>query len=253
MTTEGSSPLMDHLREVEANAKVHRAAERAVFEPSPVIEHLLWQVCGAWETIVEQVRFFRYVVAETTPTEAPFVEPDGARLPRHLRRIACDLNLRLPSRSEWTAECKAAKSMRDDLGHMLHFKSIEGTTPDQVVALLRVPYREPDEMTTSDDGHWATHNRKTVVITEQDARAVLAGLKYVNDSIFALRKFGMEFAVRPDDMSTGDVLPILPWWLDDWGPKPGEPDWNPPTMGQLRLRPKAEYDASLPPERRPEF
>lgn len=36
--------MEEGLRQIEAN---HRAAER-LFVPSPVVERLLWQVCGAW-------------------------------------------------------------------------------------------------------------------------------------------------------------------------------------------------------------
>jgi hypothetical protein len=234
-------------RTIEANTK----AAKRLWVPSPVIERLLWQVCGAWETIIEEVRFFHYVLHEDPPTEPPFPHPDGENLARDMRRIARKINLRLPSDTIWTDECKRAKAMSDNLGHMLHFKSIEGKTPDQSVTLLRVPYRALDEMSVSNG--WARHNRVTITITEQDARDALAGLSYVNDCIFAFRKFGMDFAVWPDTMSTDDVLPILPWWLDDWGPKPYEEGWAAPTMRQLRNRPKVEFDASLPPHMRPEF
>lgn len=234
-------------REIQAN---ELAAEQ-VFIPSTVIEHLLWQVCGAWETVVEKVRFLHYTLAEDPPTDPPFIRPDGENIARDMRRIAKKINLRLPSDTIWTTECKRAKAMRDHLGHMLHFKSIEGTSPNQIVTLLRVPYREPDEMTHSDG--WARHNRRTVVITEQDAREALDGLQYVNESIFALHKFGVAFAVWPDDRSIEDVLSIMRWWLDDWGPEPGEPGWTYPTMRQVRILPKVEFDATLPPENRPEF
>lgn len=233
-------------RTIEAN---RRAAER-LFVPSPIIERLLWQVCGAWETVIEEVRFLHYALAEEPPTRPPFVHPDGENVARDMRRIARKINLRLPNDTLWTAECKRAKAMRDNLGHMLHFKSIEGTTPEQAVTLLRVPFREPDEM--SRDGGWVQHRRTTVTITEQEAREVLADLRYVRDSLFALRKFGLEFSHWSDDRSTRSVLGLMMWWLDDWGPEPGEPGWAYPAMGQLRIRPKAEFDASLPPSMRPE-
>ncbi|MDL9947766.1 hypothetical protein QSJ19_19720 [Gordonia sp. ABSL11-1] len=233
-------------RQVQAN---ERAAAR-LFWPSPIIERLLWQVCGAWETVIEEVRFFRYVIEENPPTEPPFVYPDGDNVARDLRRIARWLNIRLPSETEWTAECKRAKAMRDDLGHMLHFTSISGETPNQSVTIRRVPYREPDEMRI--DSGWAMHNRKTVTITEAEAGEVLAGLKYVNDSIFALRKFGMEFSTDPDNDGIRDVLGILPWWLDDWGPRPGEEGWTVPTMRQLRVLPQHDYIETLPESQRPQ-
>ncbi|QKT13236.1 hypothetical protein [Rhodococcus sp. W8901] len=153
-----AATMEEGLRQIEAN---HRAAER-LFVPSLVVERLLWQVCGAWETVIEEVRFFHYALAEEPPTEPPFVHPDGENVARDMRRLARKLNLRLPANTMWTAECKRAKEMRDNLGHMLHFKSITGTTPDQTVTLLRVPFREPDEMST--DGGWAQHNRVTVTI-----------------------------------------------------------------------------------------
>ncbi|WP_341267133.1 hypothetical protein [Gordonia malaquae] len=251
-------------RQVEANE--HAAAR--LFWPSPIIERLLWQVCGAWETVIEEVRFFRYVIAENPPTEPPFVHPDGDNVARDLRRIARWLNIRLPSETEWTAECKRAKAMRDDLGHMLHFTDISGETPSQSVTIRRVPYREPDEMRVEKgsvgrwdhetqtyvperETGWAFHNRKTVTITEGEAREVLAGLKYVNDCIFALRKFGMQFAVYGDSNKIGDVLGILPWWLDDWGPRPGEDGWTVPTMRQLRVIPQHDYIETLPESQRP--
>jgi len=65
---------------------------------------------------------------------------------------------------------------------------MEGSTPNQAVTLLRVRFREPDEMSTS--GGWARHNRTTVTITERDAREVLAGLRYVRDCLSAFRNFG---------------------------------------------------------------
>jgi hypothetical protein len=141
--------------------------------------------------------------------------------------------------------------MRDNLGHMLHFKSIEGTSPNQSVTLLRVSYREPDEMRT--DAGYAMHRRHEVTITEQDARTMLTELHYVFRSIRALHKFGVEFAIWPDTKSIDDVVELMPWWLDDWGPQPGEEGWTAPTMGQLRIVPKAKFDASLPPHMRPEF
>ncbi|MFJ1455182.1 hypothetical protein [Nocardia sp. N2S4-5] len=246
----GTSPRLT-ADEIRRQIRANQQAEERLFVPSPIIDRLLWQVCGAWETVIEQVRFFHYVLAEDPPTDPPFVHPDGENVARDMRRIARKVNLRLPSDSEWTAECKRAKAMRDDLGHMLHFKSIDGSTPNQSVTLLRVPYREPDEMTVRDG--WAWHNRRTITITERDAREVLAGLSYVNDCIFALRKFGVEFAVWPDNRSIEIVLRIMPWWLDEWGAKPGEDGWACPTMRQVRVRPKAEFDASLPPGMRPEF
>lgn len=235
-------------RQIEESQRV---AEGWFDEPSTDIYRLLWQVCGAWETVIEEVRFFHYVLKEDPPTDPPFVHPDGEHVARDLRRIMRKLNLRLPSDTEWTDECKRAKSMRDDLGHMLHFTSISGETPNQVVTVLRVPYREPDEMST--DGAWARHDRKTVTITEGEAREVLAGLKYVKASIFALRKFGMEFNTWPDTKDIEFVLRILPWWLDDWGPRLGESGWSVPTMRQLRVIPQAEYIESLPESQRPQF
>ncbi|WP_327114190.1 hypothetical protein OHB12_33755 [Nocardia sp. NBC_01730] len=238
----GDKPRLMTSREIRRRIEADQQAEERLFIPSPPIERLLWQVCGAWETVIEQIRFFRYVLAEDPPTDPPFFYPDGEHVARDMRRIARKINVRLPSDTEWTAECESAKAMRDDLGHMLHFISIEGATPNQTVTLLRVPYREPDEMTQSDG--WAQHSRRTVTITEHEARDVLAGLSYVNNCIYALRMFGIEFAVWPDGRSIDSVLEIMPWWLDDWGPEPGEPGWTYPTMRQVRLRPKAEYDAA---------
>lgn len=257
-TTDSAEPSEDGTRDLrreldEAMRKIEenrKAAER-LFIPSPDITYLLWQVCGAWETVIEEVRFLHYALKEEPPTKPPFVHPDGENVARDMRRIARKLNLRLPNDTIWTEECKRAKKIRDDLGHMLHFKSIEGTTPDQIVTLVRVPFREADEMST--DGGWVRHRRIPVTITEHEARKVLADLSYVKDSLFALRKFGMEFSTWPDDHSTDYVLTLMKWWLDDWGPWPGQEGWTAPTMGQLRIRPKAEFDASLPPSMRPEF
>ncbi|MFT4043816.1 MAG: hypothetical protein QM673_11710 [Gordonia sp. (in: high G+C Gram-positive bacteria)] len=100
---------------------------------------------------------------------------------------------------------------------------------------------------------WAFHNRKTVTITESEAREVLAGLQYVNVCIFALRKFGIEFAVYGDSDKIGDVLGIPPWWLDDWGPRPGADGWTVPTMRQLRVIPKHDHIESLPKSQRPQI
>lgn len=275
MSTDGTSPGISSLPLGEQPGEIRRqimAQQRAaeeLFVPSPIIERLLWQVCGAWETVIEEVRFFHYVLDEDPPTEPPFPTPDGGRVAKDMRGFARRLNLRLPSNTIWTDECKRAKAMRDDLGHMLHFRSTSGETPDQVVTVLRVPYKESDEMSVSTahvgrwdherktmtitgSGGWARHNRKTVTITERDARDVLAGLKYVKDSIFALRKFGMEFAIWPDGKSIDDVLRIMPWWLEEWG-QPGEPGWSVPTMSQLRVRPQPEFIESLPPSQRPQF
>ncbi|MGW4716618.1 hypothetical protein [Nocardia sp. NPDC004260] len=105
----------------------------------------------------------------------------------------------------------------------------------------------------SHSGGRAGHNRCTVTSTEPEAREVLAGLDYVHDCIFALRKFGMQFATWPDSRSIESVLSLMRWWVDDWGPEPGQPGWSCPTIGQIRIRPKAEFDASLPPGMRPEF
>lgn len=247
----GDEPFLKSADEVRRTIQANQRASEGVFIPSPIIERLLWQVCGAWETVIEEVRFFHYILKEDPPTEPPFVYPDGENVARDMRRIAKKLNLRLPSDTIWTSECKSAKAMRDDLGHMLHFKAIVGETPDQTVTLLRVPYKEPDEMST--DGCWARHNRRTVTITEREAREVLAGLSYVRDSLFALRKFGVAFNTWPDDRKIDNVLQLLRWWLDEWGPQPGASGWKYPTMRQLRILPKAEYDASLPPSMRPEF
>ncbi|MBF6161046.1 hypothetical protein [Nocardia cyriacigeorgica] len=247
---------------IMANKKV----EEQWWVPSPDIYLLLWQVCGAWETVVEHVRGLKYALKETPPTEAPFVWPDSKKVASDMRRLAKDVNLRLPSNTFWNEECDRARTMRDNLGHMLHFRSVEGQPPNQVVTVLRVPYFEPDEMSVrgnepielkpgEKDNRMkvAVHNRVTVTITAQDAREVLAGLEYVHSCIFAIRKFGIEFATWPDGRSTESVLELMRWWLDDWGPKPGEDGWAAPTMGQLRIRPKAEFDASLPEGNRPEF
>lgn len=264
---DAASRLDDARRRIEENQRI---AEQWFDEPSTDIYRLLWQVCGAWETVIEEVRFFHYVLAEDPPTDPPFVYPDGENVARDLRRITRKLNLRLPSDTEWTDECKRAKAMRDDLGHMLHFKSVTGETPNQTVTLLRVPYREPDEMRVEKgsvgrwdresqtyvperETGWAFHNRKTVTITEGEACEVLAGLRYVKACIFALRKFGMQFAVWGDTKDIGYVLGILPWWLDDWGPRPGENGWTVPTMRQLRAIPQHEYIQSLPESQRPQI
>ncbi|WP_032406681.1 hypothetical protein [Rhodococcoides fascians] len=243
--------LLKTADEVRRTIEANQRAEQLLFVPSPVFERLLWQVSGAWETAIEEIRFLRYATAETPPTTAPFVHPDGENVARDMRRMAKNLNLVLPNDTMWTDEVKRAKAMRDDLGHMLHFKSMEGVTPNQTATILRVAYKEPDEMST--DGGWARHERRTVTITEQDARAVLAGLQYVNRGLFALRKFGVEFSTWPDDRSVKDVLAILPWWVDAWGSQLRDEGWTAPAMRQLRIRPKAEFDASLPPEMRPEF
>ncbi|OLT32201.1 hypothetical protein BJF84_03560 [Rhodococcus sp. CUA-806] len=249
--SDTSEHLLKSTDEVRRTIKADKRAAKQLFVPSPVFERLLWQVSGAWESAIEEIRFLRYATTETPPTTAPFVHPDGENVARDMRRMAKKLNLVLPNDTIWTDEAKRAKAMRDDLGHMLHFKSMEGITPHQTATILRVAYKEPDEMST--DGWWARHERRTVTITEQDARAVLSGLHYVNRSLFALRQFGMEFATWPDDRSVDFVLPILPWWVDSWGPQPGDAGWTAPTMRQLRIRPKAEFDASLPPAMRPEF
>ncbi|MFE3797263.1 hypothetical protein [Nocardia tengchongensis] len=247
-TADDSPPKLPSHEEILRRIQENQDAAAQLFIPSPVIEHLLWQVCGAWETVVGQVRFFRYVVAENPP---PFIYPNGDQVAHNLRTIAKGINLRLPSDTIWTPECTRAKAMRDNLGHMLHFKSIDGTPPEQSVTLLRVPFKDPDEMTIRSG--WAFHSRLSVTITAQEAREVLEGLKYVNDCIFSMRKFGMEFAIWPDTRSVESVCRILPWWLDDWGPKPEQPGWAWPTMRQLRIQPKAEFDASLPEGMRPEF
>lgn len=239
---------MDEVWEtIEAN---RQAADR-LWAPSSVIERLLWQVSGAWETVIEEVRLFQYALHETPPTKPPFVYPDGANVAPDMRGIAKKINLRLPSDTIWTDECKRAKAMRDNLGHMLHFKSIDGATPNQSVTLLRVSFKQADEMRT--DTGYAMHRRHEVTITEQDAQTMLAELHYVYRSVRALHKFGVEFATWPDSRSTDSVLELMQWWLDDWGPKPGEDGWAAPTMRQLRIAPKAEFDASLPPHMRPEF
>ncbi|MGV9858530.1 hypothetical protein ACWDTD_07740 [Gordonia sp. NPDC003425] len=247
--TISSLPLSEQPDAIWRHVQANEHAAARLFWPSPIIERLLWQVCGAWETVIEEVRFFHYALKEEPPTKPPFVYPDGENVARDLRRIAAKLNLRLPSDTIWTDECKRAKSMRDDLGHMLHFTDISGETPNQSVTIRRVPYREPDEMRV--DSGWAMHRRKTVTITEPQAREVLAGLKCVNDSIFALRKFGGEFASWSDDETIYEVLGLLRWWLDDWGPAPGQPGWTVPTMRQLRIVPQTEYFETLPEEQRP--
>ena len=263
--SESPSSFDEFERQIEASERV---ADEWFSEPSTEICRLLWQVCGAWETVIEEVRFLRYNIAENPPTEPPFFYPDGEHIARDLRRVARKLNLRLPSKTEWTDECKRAKSMRDDLGHLLQFTSVTGQSPNQSVTVLRVPYWEPNEMTvtmggiglwdeesqtsvTTHEARWAIHNRKTVTITEAEAREVLAGLKYVKACIFALRKFGMQFAVWGDTKDVGYVLGILPWWLDDWGPRPGENGWTVPTMRQLRTIPQHDYIESLPESQRP--
>lgn len=250
-TNDLASPV--DFDEIKKTIDANNAAADRLFVPSPLIERLLWQVCGAWETVIEEVRFFHYVLDEDPPNEPSFPRPDGENVARDMRRIARKINLVLPNDAMWTAECKRAKTMRDDLGHMLHFRSVDGTTPEQTVTLVRVPYREADEMSTDGPSGWARHNRRTVTITEQDARKVLAGLAWVKESIFGLRKFGMEFATWPDDRSIEDVLSILPWWVDTWGPQPGDEGWTAPTMRQMRIHPKTDFDASLPPDMRPEF
>ena len=239
--------LEEGLRKIEANER----AAADLWVPSPMIEHLLWQVCGAWETVVEKVRLFNYSLEETPPTTAPFVSPEGGTVARDMRRIARRVNLRLPGNSMWTDECERAKTMRDHLGHMLHFKSIDGTAPNQVVTLSRVPFREPDEMSTS--GGMAMHRRIEITITAEDARGVLDDLSDVDKCIGALHKFGVQFNTRPDTWRIGAAADLLPWWLSDWGPIPDAPGYVEPTMRKLRIQPKADFDASLPPGLHPEF
>ncbi|WP_135042104.1 hypothetical protein [Rhodococcus sp. 1R11] len=246
-----SEHLLQTANEVRRTIEANERAAQLLFVPSPVFERLLWQVSGAWETAIEEVRFLRYATAETQPTAAPFFHPDGDNVARDMRRICKTLNLALPDDAMWTAECRRAKEMRDNLGHMLHIKSITGVTPDQTATILRVAFREPDEMST--DSGWARHERRAVTITEAEAREVLEDLKYVNKSLFYIRKFGMEFSHWPDGRSIDSVLSLLQWWDDSWGPKPGNTGWTAPSMRQLRIRPKTEFDASLPPEIRPQY
>ncbi|MGY1870710.1 hypothetical protein [Nocardia gipuzkoensis] len=85
---------LDEVRKtIEAN---QRAADR-LWVPSSVIERLLWQVCGAWETVIEQVRFFHYVLHENPPIEPPFPHPDGENVARDMRRIAKKTNFGCPA------------------------------------------------------------------------------------------------------------------------------------------------------------
>lgn len=258
--------MATELDEVWKTIEANQRAKDSLWKPSPVIEHLLWQVCGAWETVVEQVRGLKYSLKEIPPTKVPFVYPKSDEVAHDMRGIAEDVNLRLPSNAIWTEECERAKTMRDHLGHMLHFKSIDGKAPNQSVTVARVPWHAPDEMSIVGEEErdfepgevdmrmkLAKHRRIEVTVTAEDARAVLKDLKYVYDCARALEKFGVQFNTWPDTKSLGEAVKLLPWWMDDWGPKPGEDGWSAPTMRLLRIAPKAEFDASLPESVRPEF
>ncbi|MBY6675324.1 hypothetical protein HQ314_00140 [Rhodococcus sp. BP-332] len=249
MTERELSAEFDEIRrKIEAN---ERAADN-LFVPSPTIERLLWQVVGGCETVVQETRALLYV-NERVPSVGPdFTTVDPVKLPSKIRAAARQVNMRLPSKEIWTPEWKRAIAMRHDLAHMLHIAATEGTTPEQAVTIVRTAYKAPDEMTTDPTG-LTRHRRVTVTITEREARVALEGLAFIHRCIDGLHRFGIRFATWQDDRSIESVLHVLPWWLSDWGPHPGESGWTAPTMRQLRIRPKAEFDASLPPDMRPEF
>lgn len=252
--------------EVSSQIEANQRARDELWEPSPNIEHLLWQVCGAWETVVEQVRGLKYSLCQRPPTEPPFIRPQAARVHKDMRKLAKAVNLRLPNDSNWAEECERARAIRNHLGHMLHFKAIEGEPPDQVVRLSRVPYFEPDELSIhgeeeqdlepgEDDNRMevAAHKRIEVTITADEARVVLADLKRVYNCIRAIERFGIQFNTWPDSKPVGDALDLLPWWCAEWGPERGEDGWSMPAMRDLRRVPKVDFDASLPEKMRPQF
>lgn len=195
---------------IEENQRIAKAA----FYPSQVIERTMLQVMGGWEHVVEEVRFLKYVIQDIP--EKPTM-PDYDNPARDMRRLCRTLKLRVPD-TFWTAECKAIQQMRNDLGHMLHITAVEGDAPNRSVTFLRVPYRQPDEMTMVEG--WARHGRIKVTQTEQQLIEALTNLRWLRDSCFAIRKFGMEFGDWADDRSIESVAGILPWWLPEWG-EPG--------------------------------
>lgn len=247
------------LRTIKAN---QRAAEE-LWEPSPIIDHLLWQVCGGWETLVELVRGLKYTLLETPP---PFVNPAAKSVHKDMRKLAREVNLRLPSDTIWTTECDRARTMRHNLGHMLHFKSIDRKPPNPSVTLARVAYGDSDEMSVRGEEErnfepgeadmrmkFSAHRRIEVTITADEARAVLKDIEDVHRCARAIYVFGIERRHWPDTKPLGQAAYQLPWWCEEWGPRPGDGGWKMPTMRQVRIVPKAEFDASLSEGTRPEF
>lgn len=66
-----SESQLKSIDEIHSQIEANRRAAERLFVPSPVIERLQWQVCGAWETVIEEVRFFHYALAEDPPTDPP--------------------------------------------------------------------------------------------------------------------------------------------------------------------------------------
>ncbi|WP_280244255.1 hypothetical protein [Nocardia abscessus] len=206
-----SLPTFDQIhKQIEENKRV----EAEAFQPTEVLELLMLRVLGCWEHVVEDVRFFKYVVGED-PDAVVF--PDAENVAKDMRRIARKLNLRLPE-GYWTKECDEVRQIRNDLGHMLHIVSIEGEAPHRSVTFRRVPYRQPDEMTM--DQNWAKHRRITVTQTEQQLIQAIHTLRWLKESVFALRKFGMEFSHWPNEKPLDITISLLQWWLPEWG-EPG--------------------------------
>lgn len=205
-----------------------RVREEWLSVPSPVIERLMWQVAGGWEQVAEEVRFFNYLVKD---------EPDAIvlanrdKVAKDMRRIARRFGLRIPE--GWTEKCKSVQEIRNNLGHMLYIVSIDGEAPNRSVSFRRVPYLEPGEMKT--EGGWISHNRVLTTYTERELVQALADLRWLKDCLFALRKFGHEFADWRDDRSITQVSRILPWWLPEWG----EPGSRELFMRDLRVQPNA--------------
>ncbi|MGW5514621.1 hypothetical protein [Nocardia africana] len=207
-------------RQIEENQRL----EEEAFEPTDVLELLMLRVLGCWEHVVEDVRFLNYVVKDEPKA---VIYPNAKDVAKDMRRNGRKLNLRLPE-DIWTADCDKVREIRNDLGHMLHILSVEGESPNRVITFRRVPYMTPDEMTMDDN--WARHGRIKVTQTEQQLRDALKTMRHLKDSVFALRKFGIEFNHWPNTRPLGTTVRLLKWWMPEWDELGREL-----TMGDVRV------------------
>ncbi|WP_124390525.1 hypothetical protein [Rhodococcus wratislaviensis] len=191
-------------RQIQYNERVRHAA----LLPSPMIERLVLQIIGGWSTLVEEVRFLRYNVANDPDGKEP--HPNADNLHRNIRKLGLLANLRLPG-DNVTAACQFVRQMRNDLAHMLYIDSITGDEPNRRLAFLR-----SGEMSYSGNG-WVQHERKRVEVTEEDLRKALSEIKWLMDCCFAIRKVGWGISRYEEDEPIDFLHRLLPWWFEEWG------------------------------------
>ncbi|PEH77283.1 hypothetical protein CRM89_15915 [Nocardia sp. FDAARGOS_372] len=204
-----------------------RAREREAFIPSGSMEAQAWKVMGAWQALIEEVRFMRFQDNGHERAEE-VVHPNADQMPKMLRRLARVRGVRWPSDAV-SRICLETRELRNDLSHMVYIDTVSGAEPDRTMSFWRV-----GEMTFRDEV-WSQQGRYRIEVTEQQLSDAIEGVHWIIMCCRMLSYLGdifREFSMSDDHPLAKHIVRELPWWFEEWG----DPATAVLSVGQVRGR-----------------